>query len=281
MEEEPDGAIRIRIAVAADVKYVYPILEEMERSARARGTGIAKRTAQSLCKKIYEGKAVIAIAVKGDIAGRGDGASNSAVTGNKLSEIGVGEDNTLNETANELARTDVGGAEAMTVNGPAREEWAGFSYIETWTNGEFISNSGLIVNPVYRKAGVATAIKQEIFALSRRRYPGARIFSITTGAAVMKLNHKLGFQPVTYSEITRDKKFWDQCRHCVNYSILESNQRKVCLCTAMLFDPKEELQPSRALVRSEGLVQLERLVQSKGLPEVFAMPKRAVPMEHV
>jgi hypothetical protein len=197
MEEEPDGAIHIRIAVAADVKYVYPILEEMERSARARGTGIARRTPQSLCKKIYEGKAVIAIAVKG-----GAGASDNAG------------------------------------NGPAREEWAGFSYIEAWTNGEFISNSGLIVNPVYRKAGVATAIKKEIFALSRRRHPRARIFSITTGAAVMKLNHKLGFQPVTYSEITRDETFWDQCRHCVNYSILEANQRKMCLCTAMLFDPE-------------------------------------------
>lgn len=200
MEEEPDGTIQIRIAVAADVKYVYPILEEMERSARARGTGIAKRTPQSLCKKIYEGKAVIAIAVKGDIGSRGvDGVVNG--------------------------------------NEPGREEWAGFSYIETWTDGEFISNSGLIVNPVYRKAGVATAIKKEIFMLSRRRYPKARIFSITTGAAVMKLNHKLGFEPVTYSEITRDERFWDQCRHCVNYSILEANQRKMCLCTAMLFTP--------------------------------------------
>jgi len=191
MEEEPEGAIHIRIAVAADVKYVYPILEEMERSARARGTGIARRTPQSLCKKIYEGKAVIAIATKGE------------------------------------------------KGGASGEEWAGFSYIEAWTGGEFVSNSGLIVNPAYRKAGVATAIKKEIFALSRRRYPGARIFSITTGAAVMKLNDKLGFEPVTYSEITRDEAFWDQCRHCVNYSILESNERKVCRCTAMLFTPEK------------------------------------------
>ncbi|HWK03898.1 MAG TPA: hypothetical protein VNS58_09705 [Puia sp.] len=119
------------------------------------------------------------------------------------------------------------------------EEWAGFSYIETWTDGEFVSNSGLIVNPAYRQAGVATAIKKEIFALSRRRYPDARIFSITTGAAVMKLNHKLGFEPVTYSEITRDARFWDQCRHCVNHGILESNQRRMCLCTAMLYTPEK------------------------------------------
>ncbi|HEX9510905.1 MAG TPA: N-acetyltransferase [Puia sp.] len=201
MEGEPDSTIRIRIAVAADVKYVYPILEEMERSARARGTGIARRTPQSLCQKIYEGKAVIALATK---------------------QAGAGE------------------------------EWAGFSYIETWTNGEFVSNSGLIVNPVYRQAGVATAIKKEIFALSRRRYPGARIFSITTGAAVMKLNHKFGFEPVTYSEITRDEAFWNQCRHCVNHSILESNQRRMCLCTAMLFTPESiGMSPVRRMLRAE------------------------------
>jgi GNAT superfamily N-acetyltransferase len=178
---EEDSGIVIRIAVPADVKYVYSIMEEMENSARARGTGIARRSPQSLCKKIYEGKAVIAL------------------------------------------------------NGS--NEWVGFSYIEAWGGGEFVSNSGLIVNPAYRKSGVATAIKEQIFALSRRRYPGAKIFSITTGAAVLRLNHKFGFEPVTYSEITKDAGFWDQCRFCVNYPILESKGRKICLCTAMMFDP--------------------------------------------
>ena len=189
MKEEPDSTIDIRIAVPADVKYVYPILKEMERSAAARGTGIAKRSAQSLCQKIYEGKAVIAVVRK------------------------------------EEGETDA-------------QEWAGFSYIESWGDGAFVSNSGLIVNPVYRKAGVAKAIKRDIFALSRHRYPGASIFSITTGAAVMKMNHALGFQPVTYAEITQDAKFWDQCRHCVNHSILEANERTMCLCTAMVFYPE-------------------------------------------
>jgi GNAT superfamily N-acetyltransferase len=230
MEEEPDSTIQIRIAVAADVKYVYPILEEMERSARARGTGIARRTPQSLCQKIYEGKAVIAIAVKG-VAERGSkgvpvGMANGGTNG--LADGGTDRGEGEEWAMDGMDRTD----------GGVREEWAGFSYIETWTNGEFVSNSGLIVNPAYRQAGVATAIKKEIFALSRRRYPGARIFSITTGAAVMRLNHKLGFEPVTYSEITRDERFWDQCRHCVNHSILESNQRQLCLCTAMLFTPE-------------------------------------------
>ena len=184
MEEEPEGgAVSIRVAVPADIKYVYPILEEMERSARARGTGIARRTPQSLCQKIYDGKAVIAVTAGGD--------------------------------------------------------WAGFSYIETWSDGAFVSNSGLIVNPAYRGAGVATAIKERVFALSRERYPDASVFSITTGAAVMKMNHRLGFEPVTYDQITKDERFWDQCRQCVNYGILDSTRRTKCLCTAMVFKPKE------------------------------------------
>jgi len=183
MKEEPEGRILIRMANRTDIKYVYPILKEMEASAKVRGTGIAKRSPQSLCQKIYEGKAVIALAGNGD--------------------------------------------------------WAGFSYIEAWGDGEFVSNSGLIVNPAYRGAGVARAIKEEIFALSRRKYPRAKIFSITTGAAVMKLNHEFGFRPVTYSEITRDEKFWDQCRHCVNHGVLESQGRQRCFCTAMLWSPAE------------------------------------------
>ena len=182
MKEEPEGRMEIRVAVPADVKYVYPILEEMERSARARGTGIARRTPQSLCTKIYEGKAVIAIAESG--------------------------------------------------------EWAGFSYIEIWSGGEFVSNSGLIVNPAYRNGGVATAIKQQVFALARALYPAAKIFSITTGAAILKMNTRLGFEPVTYSEITGDERFWDQCKACVNYPILQGQERKRCLCTAMLFRPE-------------------------------------------
>jgi len=140
--------------------------------------GIARRTPQSLCKKIYEGKAVIALTVSGD--------------------------------------------------------WAGFSYIETWEGG-FVSNSGLIVNPAYRGAGVARAIKERVFALSCERYPAAAIFSITTGAAVMKMNHRLGFEPVTYDQITGDVAFWEQCKQCVNYPILESTGRTKCLCTAMLY----------------------------------------------
>src|SRR6202012_385388 len=101
---------------------------------------------------------------------------------------------------------------------------------ELWDGG-FVSNSGLIVNPAYRGAGVAKGIKEMIFSLSRDRYPGAKVFSITTGAAVMKMNHQLGFAPVTYDQITRDERFWDKCKACVNYQILQGQERKRCLWT--------------------------------------------------
>ncbi len=122
----------------------------------------------------------------------------------------------------------------------ADNNWAGFSYIETYENDRFVSNSGLIVAPAYRKCGVAKAIKQRIFELSRTLYPNAKIFSITTGAAVMKMNTRLGFEPVTYSEITREKKFWQGCKSCVNYDALLSKDCKNCFCTAMLYTPDQE-----------------------------------------
>lgn len=158
----------------------------MEASAKARGTGIAKRSPEYVAQKIDEGKAVIAV----------------------------------------------------TTNG----EWVGFCYIETW-EGEYVANSGLIVAPAFRKSGVAKAIKERIFQLSREKYPEAKIFGLTTGLAVMKINSDLGYEPVTYSELTQDEKFWAGCKSCVNYDILMSKERKNCLCTAMLFDPKDHYEP--------------------------------------
>jgi GNAT superfamily N-acetyltransferase len=118
--------------------------------------------------------------------------------------------------------------------------WAGFSFISSWENGSFVSNSGLIVAPEFRHTGLAKRIKRRIFELSKERYPNARIFSLTTGLAVMKMNHELGFEPVTYSELTNDDHFWENCKSCVNCPILISKERKNCLCTAMLYDPKEK-----------------------------------------
>jgi hypothetical protein len=88
--------------------------------------------------------------------------------------------------------------------------------------------------------GLAKAIKHKIFELSRTKYPDAKLFGLTTGLAVMKINSELGYEPVTYSELTQDEDFWKGCKSCVNYDILTMKERKNCMCTAMLFDPAEK-----------------------------------------
>ena len=174
--------IQVLEADASFSNYSQIICDEMESSAKVRGTGIAKRNPEYITQKMEEGKAVIALTKDGT--------------------------------------------------------WVGFCYIETW-EGEYVANSGLIVSPDFRKTGVAKNIKQKIFDLSRRKYPDAKIFGLTTGLAVMKINSDLGYEPVTYSELTQDEKFWAGCKSCVNYDILMAKERKNCLCTAMLYDPKE------------------------------------------
>lgn len=119
--------------------------------------------------------------------------------------------------------------------------WAGFCYIESWQSGEYVANSGLIVSPEFRNSGVAKMIKKEIFELSKKIYPNAKIFGLTTGLAVMKINSELGYEPVTYSELTNDEQFWNGCKSCVNYDILTSKNFKNCLCTSMMYDPKLKL----------------------------------------
>ena len=123
---------------------------------------------------------------------------------------------------------------ALTSDG----KWAGFCYIEAWGHGKYVANSGLIVAPDYRKYGLARMIKREIFKLSRNKYPESKIFGLTTGAAVMKINSELGYIPVAYSDLTDDNEFWKGCQSCVNYEILMSKNRQNCLCTAMLYDPQ-------------------------------------------
>jgi hypothetical protein len=123
---------------------------------------------------------------------------------------------------------------ALTSDG----KWAGFCYIEAWGHGKYVANSGLIVAPDFRKYGLARMIKREIFKLSRKKYPESKIFGLTTGAAVMKINSELGYIPVAYSDLTDDNEFWKGCQSCVNYEILMSKNRQNCLCTAMLYDPQ-------------------------------------------
>jgi hypothetical protein len=172
------------VATPADKQYAETITREMEESAKARGTGIAKRSPAYIEKKMDEGKAVI--------AHTGDGT------------------------------------------------WVGFCYVEAWQHGKYVANSGLIVSPAFRKTGVATEIKRTVFELSRRLFPDAKIFGLTTGLAVMKINSDLGYEPVTYSELTNDEEFWKGCQSCVNFDILTMKERKNCLCTAMLYDPVEK-----------------------------------------
>jgi len=200
--------IIIRVATPDDVHYAEAITNEMAESAKARGTGIAKRSPEYVADKMKEGKAVIAVTTDG--------------------------------------------------------KWVGFCYIETWSHGEYVANSGLIVAPEFRKTGVAKAIKKKIFNLSREKYPDAKIFGLTTGLAVMKINSELGYEPVTYSELTQDEAFWAGCKSCVNYEILMSKERKICMCTAMLYDPKDHYKPEETTqFFEENKTGLERLLQFK------------------
>lgn len=121
-------------------------------------------------------------------------------------------------------------------------KFAGFSYIETWGHKEFVANSGLIVAHGYRGLGIAMRIKKRIFQLSRDLFPESKIFSISTGAAVMKMNYALGFRPVPFAYLTDDPEFWKGCQGCRNFQILESNDYKMCLCTGLLYDPKEHIE---------------------------------------
>ena len=118
-------------------------------------------------------------------------------------------------------------------------EFAGFCYIETWSNKKFVANSGLIVVDKFRGHGLAKKIKRRAFELSRERFPEAKIFGLTTGLAVMKINSELGYVPVTFSELTTDEAFWKGCQSCVNYDILQRTGGTKCLCTGMLYDPSK------------------------------------------
>ena len=177
----------IMVAGLQHINFAEIICDEMAESAKARGTGIAKRSPEYIANKMLEGKAVIAL--------HHDGT------------------------------------------------WAGFCYIETWSHGEYVANSGLIVAPQFRKSGLAKAIKKKIFELSRTTYPESKLFGLTTGLAVMKINSDLGYEPVTYSELTQDDAFWAGCKSCVNFEILVSKDRKNCMCTAMLYDPEDHYEP--------------------------------------
>jgi len=174
----------VQVASEEHIRYVDEILETIADAAKVRGTGIAKRKADYLTKKIQEAKAVIAL---------------------------------------------------------CGERFVGFSYIETWEGKHYVTTSGLIVHPDFRGRGISKRIKDMTFSLARTRWPHAKIFSLTSGAAVMAMNTQLGYKPVSFSQLTSDEAFWKGCEGCINVDVLKRTDRKYCICTGMLFDPEEHL----------------------------------------
>ncbi|MGH2646487.1 MAG: GNAT family N-acetyltransferase [Ginsengibacter sp.] len=156
------------------------------------------------------------------------------------------------------------------------DTWVGFCYIEAWGKEGFVANSGLIVAPDFRKTGIAKQIKKRIFDLSREKYPNAKIFGLTTGLAVMKINSDLGYEPVTYSELTDDENFWAGCKSCVNYDILMSKERKNCMCTAMLYDPADHYKPEETAAEfKKHSKQYERFMRIKQSRLIKFLKRRA------
>ncbi|MDO9634735.1 MAG: GNAT family N-acetyltransferase [Paludibacter sp.] len=143
------------------------------------------------------------------------------------------------------------------------DEFAGFCYIESWGNKQFVANSGLIVVEKFRGGGLAKRIKRKAFELSRKLYPDAKIFGLTTGLAVMKINSELGYKPVTFSELTDDEAFWSGCQSCVNYDILQRTSRKHCLCTGMLYDPKWEADKKKTNGPKQQITQTVKRLANK------------------
>lgn len=135
--------------------------------------------------------------------------------------------------------------------------FAGFCYIESWGKEKnFVANSGLIVVPEFRELGLGKMIKKAAFELSRKKFPNAKLFGITTSPAVMKINYQLGYRPVTFSQLTDDEAFWKGCQSCVNYDILQRTNHKHCLCTAMLYDPEEKKKESEKVDEQKSSVSL-------------------------
>jgi len=142
------------------------------------------------------------------------------------------------------------------------DKFVGFCYIEKWGHGKFVANSGLIVHPDYRGLGIAKQIKQKVFEHSRAKFPDAKIFSITTGMAVMKMITELGYKPVHFSELTDDPTFWDGCQTCKNYDVLTRTDRKMCLCTGMLYDPKSKDIDEKKQVKTKVFQRLKQIKQN-------------------
>lgn len=183
----------VKVTGSAEAEYAELICKQMETSAKARGTGIAKRSASYIADKMVRGEAFIVL---------------------------------------ENGSSDI----------------AGFCYIESWSHGRYVANSGLIIFPEFRRYGLAKRLKKFAFEESRKRFPHAKLFGLTTSDAVMSINSDLGYRPVTYSHLTDDQEFWKGCRSCVNYPTLTAKKHANCFCTAMLYDPNKQILEQAELI---------------------------------
>ena len=176
----------VTVADKSHIPYAESVCHELYLSSLGDKIGIARRTPEYIREKMETGKAVIALADDGELAG--------------------------------------------------------FSYIESWGDKSFVANSGLVVPEKYRALGIARRIKEQTFILSRRLFPNAKIFSMTTSAAVMRMNYEFGFRPVTYDYLTDDLEFWKGCEGCRNFHVLQEQNYRVCICTGLLYNPEEHLE---------------------------------------
>ncbi len=211
--------MEIQIANESHFKYAEVICDTIAESAKVRGTGIAKRTPEYICKRLGNGNAIIALD-----------------------------------------------------NG----KFAGFCYIEVWGHEKFVANSGLIVHPDYRSQGLAKKIKEKTFELSKEKFPDAKIFGITTGLAVMKINYELGYKPTTFSELTDDPEFWKGCQTCKNFDILTRTERKMCLCTGMLYDPatQSKQKETKEVIENTEKVNPKAFKRLKSIKESLFLKKK-------
>jgi hypothetical protein len=113
--------------------------------------------------------------------------------------------------------------------------WAGFCYIQPHDNGQFVSSCALVISRNFRNRGIASQIKAQVLALAKNKYPAARIFGLTTSHVVERINAQLNYVEVSYAEVTQADTFWQSCRSCENYQLLLQQDKKKCLCKAMVY----------------------------------------------
>ncbi len=96
-----------------------------------------------------------------------------------------------------------------------------------------------------RNQGVAKKIKKLAFHHSIKMFPEAKLFGLTTSLPVMKINSELGYEPVTFSELTDDDGFGKGCQSCVNYKTvsntnLRANETVLNPVSLLRFEKKNE-----------------------------------------